>query len=101
MSDFDDLLRDADTGIFEILGDACTYEDNQGGTFETRVVIDRDVEAVSMYDTQMSALRNVASVPKGDVPEPKRGHKITQGANVYIVDALDSDDGHVLRLLLQ
>lgn len=101
MSHFDELLTDVDPGFFETLGDACTYEDNQGGTFATHVVIERDVEAVSMYDTQMAQLRNIASLPKGDIPAPKRGHKITEGSNTYIVDALDSDDGHVVKVLLQ
>jgi hypothetical protein len=35
------------------------------------------------------------------VPAPKRGHTIQSGADTYVVDQLDSDDGHIVRVLLQ
>jgi hypothetical protein len=101
MSHFDDLLNIADPGFFEILGGACTYDDTAGSVVSTRVVIERNVETVSMYDTQMATLRNIANLLKSEIPDPKRGHIITEGSSVYVVDQLDSDDGHVVRVLLQ
>lgn len=87
--------------LFDVFGDACTYDDNTGNPVETQVVIDKNVEIMSAYDTQLPALRNVASLLKSEVPEPKRGHKIIVGADTHIVDRLNSDDGHVLTVLLQ
>lgn len=100
MSHFDDVLKNADPFIFSVFGDACTYNAS-GIAYETSVVIDKNVEIVSAYDTQMAARRNVANLIKAEIPEPKRGHTITVGSDVFVVDRLDTDDGHVLRVLLQ
>ena len=101
MSHFDELLTDADTGFFELMGDPCVYTDGQANTYETRVVIEKNVEQFSAYETNVPVRRNVANLLKSEVPEPKRGHLITSGVDTYTVDQLDSDDGHVLRVLLQ
>lgn len=101
MSHFDDFLASADPSFFEILGDACTYTDSTPTDYETRVIIEKNVEQFTAYDTQVPVRRHVANFLKSEVPEPKRGHTIVVGANTYTVDQLDSDDGHVLRVLLQ
>lgn len=101
MSHFDELLTDADPGFFDLLGSPCTYTDNQSNAYETRVIIEKSVEQFSAYDSTVPVRRNVANLPKLEVPEPKRGHTIESGADVYTVDQIDSDDGHIIRVLLQ
>jgi len=101
MSHFDDFLTSVDPGFFDVLGDPCVYTDNQATTYETRVIIEKNVEQFSAYDTQVPVRRHVANFLKSEVPEPKRGHTFVVGADTYTVDQLDSDDGHVLRVLLQ
>lgn len=101
MSHFDELLTDADPGFFDVMGDACVYTDGAANTYETRVIIEKNVEQFSAYETTVPVRRNVANLLKAEVPEPKRGHTIESGADTYTVDQLDSDDGHVLRVLLQ
>jgi len=101
MSAFSDALTAADPQLFDIFGDPCIYDDGKGNEVATLVVIDKNVEVMSAFDTQMPALRNVASLLKSQVPEPKRGHQITVGADIYVVDRINTDDGHVLTVLLQ
>lgn len=101
MSHFDDLLTDADPGFFVLMGDPCIYTDNQSNTYETRVIIEKNVEQVTAYETTMPARRTVASFLKSAVPAPKRGHSFVVGADTYTVDQLESDDDHVIRVLLQ
>ncbi|OLF82659.1 hypothetical protein AWH63_06550 [Marinobacter sp. C18] len=101
MSHFDELLIDADPGFFEVMGDACVYTDGAANTYPTRVIIEKNVEQFSAYETTVPVRRNVASLIKSEVPDPKRGHTIQSGADTYTVDQLASDDGHVLRVLLQ
>ena len=101
MSHFDDLLESADPGFFEVMGDYCIYTDSQGGTFSASVIIERNVEQFSAYETTVPVIRNVASFLKAEIPAPKRGHTLQVGAQTYVVDQLDSDDGQVLIVLLQ
>lgn len=101
MSHFDELLVSVDPGFFDLLGDPCVYTDNQANTHSTRVVIEKNVEQFSAYETTVPIRRNIANLPKADVPEPKRGHTIEVGADTYTVDQLDNDDGHILRVLLK
>lgn len=102
MDPFADLVARMDSTLQARLGSPCQYRDSQGGTFDTRVVISKNVEVMSAYDTQMPARRNLASLIKAEIPSPKRGHTITlEGGEVYVVDQLDTDDGHMIRVLLQ
>mgnify|MGYP001770696040 CR=1 FL=1 len=102
MSRFDQAMAAADANLFEVFGDEATYDDLSGTTIPgVWVVIDKNVEIMSAYDTQMPTRRNVASLRKSEVPDPKRGHKIIAGTETHIVDRLNSDDGHVLTVLLQ
>jgi len=101
MSHFDDFLISADPSFFEILGDPCVYTDGLPADYETRVIIEKNVEQFTAYDTQVPVRRSVANFLKSEVPDPKRGHTIVVGADTYTVDQLDSDDGHVIRVLLQ
>lgn len=101
MSAFSDALTAADPQQFDIFGDPCIYDDGKGNEVETLVVVDKNVEVMSAFDTQLPALRNVASLLKSQVPAPKRGHRITVGADIYVVDRVNTDDGHVLTVLLQ
>lgn len=102
MDPFADLVARMDATLQGRLGTPCQYQDSQGGTFDTRVVISKNVEVMSAYDTQMPARRNLASLIKAEIPSPKRGHTITlAGGEVYVVDQLDTDDGHMIRVLLQ
>ncbi|WP_421921598.1 head-tail joining protein [Marinobacter salarius] len=101
MSHFDELLVSADPGFFDLLGDPCVYTDNQSNAHNTRVVIEKNVEQFSAYETTVPIRRNVANLLKAEVPEPKRGHTIVVGADTYTVDQLDNDDGHILRVLLK
>ncbi len=102
MDPFADLVARMDATLQERLGAPCEYRDNQGGVYETRVTISKNVEVVSAYDTQMPARRNAASLIKAEVPDPKRGHTITlESGEVHTVDQLDTDDGHMIRVLLQ
>lgn len=102
MSSFDALVTSMDSNIFDVMAAPCTYMDGQGFGTATRVIIDKNVEMASAYDTQMPARRNVANLLKAEVPDPKRGHTITlDSGEIYTVDRLDSDDGHLLRVLLR
>lgn len=102
MNAFNALVNDMDSVIFDVLGGTpCTYIDTQGAEYETSVIIDKNVEIASAYDTQMPARRNVASLLKAEVPEPKRNHEIRlEDGETFTVDQLESDDGHILRVLL-
>lgn len=101
MSEFDQLVSEMDSSLMEVFGDACTYNDLTNPVIETRVAIEKNVEIMSAYDTQMPARRNVASLIKSDIPDPKRGHTITVGSETHIVDRLNTDDGHIVTVLLQ
>ena len=101
MSHFDDFLEDADPGFFDVMGDSCVYTDSQGGSYSARVIIERNVEQFSAYETTVPVIRNVANFLKTEVPDPKRGHTIQVGPCTYVVDQIDSDDGHIVRVLLQ
>lgn len=101
MSHFDELLQDTTPGFFEVTGDPCTYTDSASNTYETSVTIEKNVEQYSAYETTMPVRRNVANLPKGDIPEPKRGHTIQVGSETYTVDQLADDDGEIVRVLLQ
>lgn len=101
MSHFDTLLTDADPGFFDVLGDPCVYTDRHGNSFPARVIIEKNVELFTTYDTTVPVRRNVASFLKSEVPEPKRGHVFVVGADTYTVDQIENDDGHTFRVLLQ
>ena len=101
MIHFDAFLNDADPGFFDVLGDPCIYTDSQANNYSAHVIIERNVEQFSAYETTVPVIRNVANLLKTEVPAPKRGHTIQSGADTYVVDQLDSDDGHIVRVLLQ
>ena len=102
MSSFDALITSMDGNIFDVMAAPCTYVDGQATEHPARVIIDKNVEVASAYDTQMPVRRQVANLLKAEVPDPKRGHTITlDSGEIYTVDRLDSDDGHLLRVLLQ
>lgn len=101
MSHFDNLLQDTTPAFFDSAGDPCTYTDGQANQYPSRVVIEKNVEQYSAYDTTVPVRRSVANLPKADIPEPKRGHKIEVGADTYTVDQLADDDGFIYRILLQ
>jgi len=101
MSHFDDFLEDADPGFFDVMGDPCIYTDSQLYSYSARVIIERNVEQFSAYETTVPVIRNVANLLKTEVPDPKRGHTIQVGACTYVVDQLDSDDSNIVRVLLQ
>ena len=103
MSSFDALISSMDGNIFDVMATQCTYVDGQATEHPTRVIIDKNVEMASAYDTQMPVRRNIASLIKAEVPDPKRGHTITitETGETYTVDQLNTDDGHVITVLLR
>lgn len=96
--DFGQITADAGMDLF---GKPCVYTGTAGATSEPLVIIEKNVEIMSAYGTQMPAHRDIASLKKSQIPDPKRGHTITVGGETHTVDQLQSDDGHIVRVLLR
>jgi len=72
---------------------AATYTPTVGIASSVRVIVDDDVEILSMGDSELTDRRTVIGIRQSDIAAPARGDTILVGATTYTVDTVIADDG--------
>lgn len=73
---------------------AATYTPSGGSGAAVRVIVEHDVELISIGASDVADRRTVIGVRKSDVVTPGKGDTILVGATTYTVDVIISDDSY-------
>jgi len=83
------------------LGADATYTPSGGSPSAVRVVVEHDVELVSVGVSDVSDRRTVIGVRKSDIASPGRGDTILVGSTTYTVDVVISDDSYETQVAVK
>lgn len=82
------------------IGEDATYRTAAGvETPGIRVVIEHDVDLVSLGESDIADRRSVVGLLKTDVANPARGDTVITAARAYALDKVLSDDGIETRMI--
>ncbi|MFL1405378.1 hypothetical protein ACJO2E_08550 [Marinobacter sp. M1N3S26] len=94
---FDETADSLESAVDCAFAVDAVYADSNGGVFEIRCIVDRDVEQREAYDTNLPVRRHEIEIRKCYICNPRRGHRVRVGDTTWILDGLIYDDGHVTR----
>lgn len=75
------------------ISSAATYTPTVGSPSSVRVIVDDDVEILSMGDSEITDRRIVIGIRQSDISAPVPGDTILVGATTYTVNNVIADDG--------
>ena len=94
---FDSTADSLESAVDDAFAVDAVYADGEGGVFEIRCIVDRDVEQRQAFDSNMPVRRDEIEIRKIHICSPRRGHRVTTDENTWVLDGLIYDDGHVTR----
>lgn len=100
MTEFDELLAEADSHIMSELGQPCTYlRKSVDNRIATRVIVDRDIQVMGQY-ADVIELQTQGSLLVADVGQAGRGDVIIFADMAYHVRKPVSNDGSIIQVEL-
>lgn len=83
-------------------GEAAIVTPLDGDPVETTAIFSRDVvEAIAGFNAVVTERRTFLSIPKAAIAGTPIGATITVGETTYTVDAVEKDDGLMLKLVVR
>lgn len=98
MSQADAAFASMDDTLFDVFGDAGTVQRGADPAVAVRVVLTRGAARFGEYG-QMAGRVTTADFLAAEW-QPQSGDVLTAGALVRKVESIESDDGHVVRVVL-
>lgn len=86
--------------LLEVFGEPITYAPEGASSIITTGVLDRGVERV-IEGAYLSGRVNLLHVAKSAVPSPQRGDQVVIGAEIFVVQAVEADDGLFVTVRVQ
>lgn len=86
--------------ILDALGREITYVPDGGSNVQTKGQLRRGVERV-VEGAYLSGRVNLLYVAKSAVPSPQRGDQVVIGAETFVVQAVEADDGLFITVRVQ
>lgn len=93
MSRFDQIMQTVGMPAFRrALGDAAVYETPAGESKNTWAIINKSTDQLGEFGERIE-FRDVAQMPRADVPQPLSGATLAVNGKTYRIGALiDADD---------
>jgi hypothetical protein len=96
----DAAFAGAAAALMESFGSAAVYTPPDGAPVPTLASQPQRLTRVRA-DGMATEVVRLVRMPAADVPAPQRGASLTIGADNYVVDALDDDDGSVVTVTVR
>ena len=88
--------------IIDMLGESVDYKAEKNSTPVTiMAIVDHDLSQATAGESYRPQPRVTVSAMKTKIPGVKKGSTFTQGDRVFTVDAIDSDDGQVVVMVVK